>query len=278
MSGEKGQVIKMKKYLYGFKLYFLNSFTYRFNTVISLLLGNVRLLIVVFFWVLIYSGDMQKSLGGFTLPGMITYLVFMDVFSSVIYGLRNSGLIYSGMIKTGSLGPALLKPQSLSMSVYFRNLSGGITGQIPQMLLVVCVIPFAAQFLVWDPSLINTAFILAFLLIGTVSTHLVCSFLGYLAFWFEESTSVLWSFMVILNVLTGFFLPLDFFPKWSIPVLEVLPFSSWGYIQAKIFIGLYPLEKQAFLLLAQLVWIGALLLINTVIWEKGVKKYSSVGG
>ena len=268
----------MKKYLYGFKLYFLNSFTYRFNTVINLLFGNVRLLIVIFFWGLIYGGDMQKPLNGFTLSGMITYLVFMDIFSSLIYGLRNSGLIYSGMIKGGSLGPALLKPQSLSMSVYFRNLSGGITGRLPQVLLAICVIPFMAQFFVWDINMVNTAFILVFLLVGTVSTHLVCSFLGYMAFWLEESTSVMWSFMVILNVLTGFFLPLDFFPECSTKFLELLPFSSWGYIQAKIYIGLYSLEKQTYLLFIQLIWIGALLLLNAFIWRKGVKKYSSVGG
>ena len=37
----------MKKYLYGFKMYFLNSFNYRFNTVVSLVFGNIGILIEI---------------------------------------------------------------------------------------------------------------------------------------------------------------------------------------------------------------------------------------
>ncbi|MCL2060130.1 MAG: ABC-2 family transporter protein [Oscillospiraceae bacterium] len=268
----------MRKYLYGFKLYFLNSFNYRFNTLVNLLFGNVRLIIMVFFWVAIYGGDAQKTLNGFTLAGMITYLIIMDVFSSIIFGLRSSGQVYSGMIKSGSLGPALLKPQSLNISVYFRNLSEGITGMIPQFIVVACAMPFVARFLVWDVDLARMALIPLFLAVGSVSAHLLCSILGYMAFWLEEANAVLWSFMVLLNMLTGFFLPLDFFPKWSIAVLQMLPFASWGYIQTKIYIGLYPLGEQAALLAVQLAWVGALLLANKLIWQKGTRKFSSVGG
>ena len=268
----------MRKYLYGFKLYFLNSFNYRFNTVIGLIFGNLRLIITIFFWNLIYGGDMQKVMNGFTLTGMITYMIIIDVFGSIAYTLRNSGFNYSDMIKGGSLGPALLKPQSLGASIYFRNLAGGITGLMPQALLVVCAMPFIARFMVWDLSLINAASILLFLAVGTISAHLLCSLLGYMAFWLEEANAVMWSFAVLLNFTSGFFIPLDFFPKWSVPVLEILPISSWGYIQTKIYIGLYPRDRQIELLIVQIVWIGVLLMLNSIIWKRGVKKYSAVGG
>jgi len=268
----------MQKYLYGFKLYFLNSFIYRFNTVIQTVFSNLRLIIIVFFWVLIYSGDIQKELNGFTLYGMITYLVFMDVFGSLIYGLRNTGFNYSNMIKNGTLGPALLKPRNLSMYVYFRNLADGVTSTIPQMMLVICIIPFIARFLVWDMDLISLASIILFLMIGTVSTHLMCSILGYMAFWFEEANAVMWSFMVLFNVLTGFFLPLDFFPKWSVGILEMLPFASWGYIQTKLYIGFYAIEKILLLFVVQIIWVCVLMFINKIIWSRGIKKYSAVGG
>jgi len=268
----------MTKYLYGFKLYFLNSFNYRFNAVVQTVFKNLRLLIFIFFWVLIYDGDTQKVLNGFTLAGMITYLVIMDVFGSLVYGLRNSGFDYSGMIKSGSLGPALLKPQSLNKHVYFRNLADGVTGTLPQVLLVACVLPFVARFLVWDISLMNIMFIVLFLAVGTVSTHLLCSALGYMAFWLEEANAIMWSCMVLFNILTGFFLPLDFFPQWSVKILEMLPFSSWGYIQTKLYIGLYTLDKIALLFSVQVIWIFALFFINRIIWKKGIQKYSAVGG
>jgi len=268
----------MTKYLYGFKLYFLNSFNYRFNAFIKTIFSNLRLLIIIFFWVLIYGGDTQKVLSGFTLAGIITYLVIMDVFGLLIYGLRSSGFVISGMIKSGSLGPALLKPQSLNMLVYFRNLADGVTSTIPQVVLVACIMPFVSRFLVWDVSVLNLVSIVLFLVVGTVSTHLLCSILGYMAFWLEEANSIMWSFMVLFNILTGFFLPLDFFPGWSIRVLELLPFASWGYIQTKLYIGFYPPDEQLLLFAVQIIWVFALLVLNKVVWKKGVKKYSAVGG
>jgi len=268
----------MTKHLYGFKLFFLNSFNYRFNSVIQTIFSNLRLLIVIFFWVLIYGGDTQRILNGFTLYGIITYLVFMDIFGSLVYGLRSSGFVFSRMIKSGSLGPALLKPQSLTLHVFFRNLADGVTSTFPQVLLVACVVPFVAGFFVWDISVINILSILVFLAVGTVSTHLVCSTLGYMAFWFEEADSVMWSFMVLFNLITGFFLPLDFFPDWSVGILEMLPFASWGYIQTKLYIGFFSPEKIILLLSVQVLWICVLLLVNRVIWKIGIKKYSAVGG
>jgi len=268
----------MYKYLYGFKLYFRNAFEYRFNTFTSLFFSNLRLLIIILFWRLIYGGDTQIVLNGFTLPGVVTYFIVMDIIGSILFSLRNSGFMYSGMIKNGSLGPALLKPHNLNMSIYFRNLSTGIPGIIPQIIFVACILPFIAKFLVWELDAAGAISIFLFILAGTVSAHLICSLLGYMAFWLEEANAVMWSFAVLLNMLTGFFLPLDFFPKWSIQILELLPTSSWGYIQAKIYIGLYPPEKQAILYAAQVIWIGILLLLNAFVWKRGVKKFSSVGG
>ena len=266
----------MKKYLYGFKLTFLNAFHYRFNTVVGLLFGNLSTLITIFFWSLIYAGDMHKTLNGFTLPGIITYFVVGSVFRGFI--LQGSGFAYSGMVKDGSLGKLLIKPQSVSLFVYFRNLANSITGLIPQTLFVMCLMPFVAQYLTWQVSLMNALFVVLFLLIASVSSHLLWSILGCMAFWLEEANAVMWSFAVLLNMATGMFIPLDFFPKWSIPILEALPFSSWGYIPTKIYLGLYTADQQIRLLIVHAIWIGVLILLQKLIWRSGVRRYSSIGG
>lgn len=266
----------MKKYLYGFKLFFLNSFQYRFNTVVSLLFGGLGTLVTVFFWSLIYSGDTQKTLGGYTLSGIITYYVLGSVFRGFI--LQSSGFSYSGMVKGGALGPLLLKPCNISLSIYFRNLAGSITGLIPQALFVLCLMPFIARYMTWRTSPAEAAFVVLFLLIGSISSHLFWSILGYMAFWLEEANAVMYSFAVLLNMANGMFIPLDFFPKWSIPILEAMPFSSWGYLPLKIYLGMYKADKLLFLLIVHVIWIGALNALQKIIWRKGIEKYSSVGG
>ncbi len=266
----------MRKYLYGFKLYFLSSFHYRFNTVAGLLFGNLSMLITILFWNLIYGGDTQKVLNGFTLSGMITYFIISSIVRSFI--LMGGGFSFSGMIKSGSLGPALIKPRNLSMSIYFQNLAGSFTGLIPQTVFIIVLLPLIGRFMTWDLTITNILFMLLFLIVGSVTSHLTWSIFSFMAFWLEESNAVMWSFAVLLNMATGMFVPLDFFPRWSIGILEMSPFSSWGYIPTKIYLGLFELEKMIILLTVHVAWIGVLLLLNILVFRAGVKKYSSVGG
>jgi len=265
---------RMKKYLYCFKLYFLNSLNYRFNTLITLIFGGLGMLITLFFWFLIYDGDTQKVLNGFTFSGIVTYFFIGSIFRSYYY----PGFMFSGMIKSGTLGPALLKPHNLKIHLYFRGVAGFITGLIPQVLFIICLLPLATNFLTWNLNLFNLVSLILFFVMGTISNFLVWALIGCMAFWLEEAEAVMWSFAVLCNFLTGMFIPLAFFPKWSVPILEILPFSSWSYIPVKIYIGLYEPDVQIYLFAVHLLWIGVLLLLNKIIWQRGVKKFTSVGG
>lgn len=266
----------MKKYLYGFKLYFLNCFHYRFNTIISLIFENINIIITIMFWILIYQNNNDFVINGFSLKDMITYFIAGSIFRTFIF--NNSGFTYSKMIKDGTLSTALIKPFSISISIYFNNLSNSITSIFPQLVLLIVLMPLIAKYLVWNLNITNVIFLFIFLLISTISSHIMWSILGFIAFWFEEVNAVMWSFAVLLNLVTGMFIPLDFFPKWSIAIIELLPFSSWGYIPSKIYLGLFSPEKMLFLLTINIGWIVILFLINRCVWLFGLRKYSSIGG
>lgn len=269
-------VIIMKKYLYGFKLYFLNSFHYRFNTIIGLIFCNASTIITIMFWVLIYSGDSEMLLNGYSLSNMITYFIIGGILRSFIFS--GSGFTYAEMIKNGGLNSILLKPYNISISIYFNNLSTNLTGMFPQLAFVIVILPFISRYLSWNLSINTLISLLLFLIISTISSYFLWSALGYMAFWLEEANAVMWSFMVLSNLMTGMFIPLDFFPKWSIPIIEMLPFASWGYIPTKIYLGLFDLEKIFVLLGVHILWIVVLFLINKAIWLKGIKRFSSIGG
>lgn len=52
----------MRKYLYAFKLYILDSLHYRFNTLVSLFFSGINIMVTVFFWVIIFeSGGGVKA-------------------------------------------------------------------------------------------------------------------------------------------------------------------------------------------------------------------------
>ena len=263
----------MQKYLYGFKLNFLSSFQYRFNTFISVIFGNVGFLVDMLFWALIYNGDMEKTFNGYTFSSIMTYFFVGGLFRRFIFGSD-----YMGMIKGGSLGSVLLKPYNIDVFTYFKNLSGTITDMFPQTLFVLACMPFISKYLTWNLTPINAVFLILFLIISTITSQLLRSIIGYMGFWLENAEAVMWSFAVLLNLLSGMFIPLDFFPKWSIPILERTPFATWGYLPTKIYLGSFDLNKLTALFLTQFLWIIILLLLNKIIFRAGIKRYSSVGG
>jgi ABC-2 type transport system permease protein len=263
----------MKKYLYGFKMYFLDSFQYRFNTVAALIFGNIGLFVEILFWSLIYNGDMEQMINGYTLPAMITYYFIGGLFRRFIFGSD-----YMGMIKSGSLGQILLKPYDIDVLNYFKNLSRSLTSMLPQTLFVLAVMPFAAKYLTWNLKLANVLFLALFLIISTLTSQLLNSIIGYMAFWLENAEAVMWSLAVLLNLMSGMVIPLDFFPEWSIAILEKTPFASWGYLPAKIYLGLFDVSQMTDLSIVHFLWVIILLALNKIIFKIGIKRYSSVGG
>ncbi|MCL2160196.1 MAG: ABC-2 family transporter protein [Oscillospiraceae bacterium] len=265
----------MKKYLYGFKMYFLNSFNYRFNTVVSLIFGNIGILIEILFWGLIYAGDMEKTLNGYNLSAIITYYFVGGIFRRFIFW---SGVHYNDLIRNGTFGQVLVKPYNASVAMYFKFFAESITSILPQTLFVIASLPFIGKYLTWNLNLTNAIFLILFLIISSISSHLLHSICGYAAFWIENSHGVIWSFVVFFNLVTGMFIPLDFFPKWSLPILERMPFASWGYLPGKIYLGLFEANQLTELLFIHVLWIGILFCLNKIVFDMGVKKYSSVGG
>jgi ABC-2 type transport system permease protein len=263
----------MRKYLYGFKMYFLHSFNYRFDTVTGLVFGNIGLFIEILFWYLIYGGDMERTLNGFTLSSMITYYFVGGLFRRFIFGSD-----YMGMIRSGSLGQILLKPYNIDIYTYFKNLSNSLTSMLPQTLFVLAAMPFIARFLTWNLSITNLIFLVVFLIISTITSQLLKSILGYMAFWLENAEAVMWSLAVMLNLLSGMVIPLAFFPEWSVPILERTPFASWGYLPTAIYLGLFDVSKMIELLVIHSLWVVILLTLNRIIFKIGIKRYSSVGG
>lgn len=266
----------MKKYLYAFKLYILDSLHYRFNTVINLFFNSISAIITVFFWVIIFKSDKSQSINMYSLKNMITYYVVWNIVNTL--NLSSSGFYLNRIIKNGELNSILVRPYSFTIANYFDQLSKGIIGTIPKVILMIVILPLIKEYIVINQEIINILFVFAFLIISTISSFLIWSILGCMSFGIEESEAIMWSFAVIFNFLSGMFIPLDFFPKWISHIIEFLPTATWGFIPAKIIAGMYSFDKMLALLCVN---IGSLLLLISIIkivWIKGIKHYSSIGG
>lgn len=266
----------MRKYLYSFKLYFLTSFQYRFDMVINLLMSNVQLLVTLVFWIIIFQSNHEGMINGYSMTDMITFFVASSLFR--VFVLNRGGYEIVRLIKSGDLSKVLIKPYGLNLFLYCKNLSGSLFEFFRQFAFLLLVIPFFAGYFTWKISIYSFLVLLLFLAVSSVISHLLWNLLGMMAFWLEEATAVMWSFSVILNLLSGMFIPLDFFPDWSVSMLELMPFAAFTYIPAKIYMNQLPAEKVTILLIVYGFWILALTAVNSAVWKTGVRKYSAIGG
>ena len=266
----------MQKYLYSFRMHLLTSFQYRFDTVLELIMSNISMFITIIFWILIYRSDGTGEINGYTIADMITFFVVSSLFRTFI--LNGGGFEISGMIKNGDLGKVMIKPYSINMFLYWKHLSNALFGFLKQFSLLLIIAPFFAQYLTWDLSVHSAILLVIYLATATVISHLMWSLLGMMAFWLEQAQAVMWSFAVILNFLSGMFMPLDFFPGWSVRVLELMPFAAFSYIPAKLYMNQISPAESVNLLIVYIMWIFVLMTLNLAVWRAGVKKYSAIGG
>ena len=100
-------------------------------------------------------------------------------------------------------------------------------------------------------------------------------FTGLMAFYLEET----WIFRVLIQVvvafLSGLVMPLEFFPQWFQEIVFYTPFPYLSYYPVKIFMGEIAFSWSYLGILC--LWILPVILINKIIWNKGLKNYTAAG-
>jgi len=173
-------------------------------------MSNISIFITVIFWVLVYRSNGTGVINGYTIADMTTFFVVSSLFRTFI--LNAGGFEISSMIKNGDLSRIIIKPYSINLFLYWKGLSNAFFEFFKQFAFLLLITPFFAKYLTWELSIQSIILLIIYLAAATVISHLTWMLLGMMAFWIEQAQAVMWSFAVILNFLSGMFMPLDFFP------------------------------------------------------------------
>ncbi|MGL5576484.1 MAG: ABC transporter permease [Sarcina sp.] len=264
----------MLKYIYGFKLQILSAMNYRLNTIIDLVFRNVSIYITILFWMLIYNN--KSDINNYNINDIITYFIMISLFSNLV--LNNAGFEINAHIKEGYLNSLILKPWNHKLVNYFTNMAVAVGNVVPQLIVTIAVVMIFSDEIVYKINLLNIIFLICFLIIASITSYLVWRILGYMAFWIEEASSVMWSFAILFNFIAGNFIPLDFFPKEILDIIKILPFSNWGYIPTRVYMGIYEFKELIWLTLINILWVIILMKFEKLVWNSGIQRYVSIGG
>src|SRR5690606_18214678 len=98
------------------------------------------------------------------------------------------------------------------------------------------------------------------------------------AFWTPNARGVGRFAFGLLSVLSGFYVPLRFFPEWLQAVCQATPFLALVNTPVEIYLGLLDGRALAFALIHQAVWAAALLVLCHLILSQGVRRLVIQGG
>jgi ABC-2 type transport system permease protein len=266
----------LNKYRHAFLVGLQSNIVYRWNFLIRAIFSLFQLCIVFILWGAVYSGN--ANVGGFNLPATITYFVVLIVLQFFI-GAFNEDYQISEEIRNGLINQFLLKPINyfgyrFSIFSAARLVSGGLM-LVPLALLLpllkdqLALPPFEA----WRLGLGVPAAAMAGLIQFTIA---YC--FGLLSFWFLEIQGFIILSMAVEALLGGQMFPLDLMPANFLRLAELLPFYYQMYFPAAILTGRIDFARAASGLAIQAGWVVVLLLLANVLWNRGLRRHTAVGG
>jgi ABC-2 type transport system permease protein len=127
------------------------------------------------------------------------------------------------------------------------------------------------------PFGVLAAFGLSFLL-GYFVGFFLNFILNCTAFWTLEISAVQHIVTWLTDLLGGQLVPLVFFPSLLGNVVYALPFAAMFSTPLLIYVGAIGPERYASVMGLQVVWIGVLAAISTILWRTGAKRVVVQGG
>jgi ABC-2 type transport system permease protein len=268
----------MQKYWHVINVGLQNNLTYRFNFLARAVFGLIPLIATLYAWQTIYSGKGQGSeVGSYTLAEMVSYYLLVTVVDALT-AVNEDDWQIAADIKDGNISQFLLKPIDYLAYRLCLFVSGRISylavATIPLFIFIFCLRHYFVFPADWPRF--------GLFLFSVVLTALLQFFTSYamamLAFWVLEVSTFIFILFAFEYIASGHLFPLDILPHGLAQFLFFTPFPYQLYFPVSIYMGKVSGPALVQGLSVQLGWVVFAYFFARFMWQRGIKKYSAVGG
>ena len=238
---------------------------------LRLFTAAVAMTVFTYFWRAVYAG--ADRLAGLDLSTTLRYALL----AQVVAGVGESSLLrrMSSSLREGRIAHELSRPVDLQGAEYAYAVGTWLSAAATRLPLVGLLLVYGATLPV-DP--LRWAVFLASFVIGASAMFCFEWLLACLAFY----TTEVWGIRVAVEALAVFFggllVPLDLMPGWLRAVAEALPFQQIVYLPVSLLAGVTPLADAPRVLLGQLLWAAALLVLSRLAFARALRVVTVQGG
>jgi ABC-2 type transport system permease protein len=247
--------------------YWKEAIAYKFEALMSLIIGPVRFIVLVAIWSAVFanSGD---AIAQYDLSQMITYLVISTIVATTTYTFIHVDMATD--IRKGDFTKYLLKPISfihLGLLHKVANRSYAFVVEVIPLILILCFM-FSQYIAMGNMYLLIPSLILAFLL-----SYYIWFIIGCIAFWLVNIRSLGWLFSFFITFASGMMVPIDLFPEMIAKILYFTPFIYINFVPTSLYLG----TADYTILIAQAAWTLVMYGLCKLVWYVSVRKYGGVG-
>ena len=266
----------MRKYWHVINIGIQNTLVYRVNFFFRALFGLIPLMAVISLWRAVYEGK-EGDVAGYTLGQMISYylvVTIVDLFTAV----SEDDWQIAAEIKDGSISQFLLKP--IDYLTYRLCLFGA--GRF--IYTAVACVPVALFIVLQRKYFMLPAdgTTLGWFVLSMALTALLQFFLSYTlaltAFWLLEVSTLIFIVFAFEYIAGGHLFPLDILPPALAKGLFLTPFPYQMFFPVSIYVGKTTGAALYHGLIIQAFWVAAAYGLARFTWQRGIRKYSAVGG
>jgi ABC-2 type transport system permease protein len=266
----------VRKYLHVLNVGIQNMLVYRFNFLTRAVFGFVPLLAIIFLWRTIYR-ESKADVSGYSLSGMISYYLLVTIVDALT-AVNEDDWQIAADIKDGNISQFLLKPIDYLTYRVCLFISGRLVYVIVAFLPVALFILFLREYFVAPAS----AGLFGWFCLSAILTALLQFFMSYtmalLAFWVLEVSTFIFILFAFEYIASGHLFPLNILPPALAAVLNYTPFPYQLFFPISIYLGQTTGSALARGLVLQTFWVVAFYFVARIVWSRGIRKYSAVGG
>jgi ABC-2 type transport system permease protein len=268
----------MNKYWHVVNVGIQNNLTYRFNFLARTLFGFIPLAAMLYLWRTIYEGkEPGARVGAYTLAEMISYYLLATIVDALT-AVNEDDWQIAADIRDGNISQFLLKPIDYLTYRGCLFLSGRTAylavAAIPLGLLVFSLKRYFVLPENWT--------ILGWFLLSTFMTAMLQFLMSYtmamLAFWVLEVSTFIFILFAFEYIASGHMFPLDILPPGLQQALYFTPFPYQLYFPVSIYMGKTTGTELFKGLAIQAVWVLLAYAMARLAWNRGIRRYSAVGG
>jgi ABC-2 type transport system permease protein len=217
-----------------------------------------------------------------TFPEVVSYIWLGQALLALLPW--NADAETRAMVRTGAVAYELCRPMDLYNLWFMRAVAWRTAPTIlraaPMTILAMFVLPWIGldEWRLQPPSLVTGVSFIAAIACTLLLSCALTTLMNITLLWTVSGDGAVVMLTVLVTLFSGMIIPLPLFPDWAQPALMILPFAGLVDLPFRIYVGNIGAAGVPEVLLHQILWTGALVLLGRWLLSRGMRHVVVQGG